>query len=151
MVINNDVLFGNAIALLKEGKTVKIPVKGYSMLPFIIGERDSVTIEDIKEPVKVDDIVLFRIEGRYILHRVVAIKGDKYIIQGDGVLVNREICHLEDIKAKVIAIHKNGKRQVEPYSEKMLKRVHRWQKLGMLRRWPLAILRRLPGIHSKTM
>lgn len=38
-VIENDLFFNNVTGLLKEGHTVTIPVKGWSMLPFIRPER----------------------------------------------------------------------------------------------------------------
>lgn len=151
MVINNEILFASVIEMLSDGKKVTIPVKGYSMLPFIIGERDLVELEKIDGTVAPDDIVLFSIGGRYILHRVREVNGENVLIQGDGVLVNQERCKIENIHGRVIKILKKGKREVDPYSPWMLKKVHFWNSLGMLRRYPLAILRRLPGIKSKSI
>ena len=69
LVIDNDELFGRVVELLQEGREVTIPSKGFSMLPFIRGERDLVVLERADE-IKPGDIVLFRLDGRYILHRV---------------------------------------------------------------------------------
>ena len=45
MIVNNDAFFASVIDLLREGKRVTIPVKGTSMLPFIVAERDLVVLE----------------------------------------------------------------------------------------------------------
>ena len=66
LVIDNDELFGRVVELLQEGREVTIPSKGFSMLPFIRGERDLVVLERADE-IKPGDIVLFRLDGRYIL------------------------------------------------------------------------------------
>lgn len=37
LIVSNDTLFEEVIALLREGKKVTVPAKGESMLPFIVG------------------------------------------------------------------------------------------------------------------
>ena len=37
MIIDNDTFFADVLRLLDQGKQVTIPVKGFSMLPFIRG------------------------------------------------------------------------------------------------------------------
>ena len=73
MTVNNDEFFGEVIALLREGKNVTIPVKGESMLPFIVGGVDSVVLEGVDggspagsvlRTANVGDVVLFRADGR---------------------------------------------------------------------------------------
>ena len=56
----NEVLLGEISALLAEGREVAFTPKGTSMLPFIRGGRDSVTLKKLAE-VKVGDIVLVRL------------------------------------------------------------------------------------------
>ena len=48
MTVNNEAFFGNVITLLRKGKKVTIPVKGTSMLPFIVGEVDLVVLEGVE-------------------------------------------------------------------------------------------------------
>ena len=70
--------------LLKtEGKYVG-PVKGTSMLPMLVAERDSIVVYARKGPYKPLDVVLYKRGEEYILHRVIKAKGDKYIIRGDN-------------------------------------------------------------------
>ena len=45
LVVANDVFFARVTELLALGQKVTIPVKGYSMLPFIKGEKDLVELE----------------------------------------------------------------------------------------------------------
>lgn len=60
-------------------------VKGNSMLPSIRPGRDLVLIEAHKERYKHNDIVLFkRNNGQYVLHRVIKVLKDEYIIVGDN-------------------------------------------------------------------
>ena len=55
MVSDNEII-RNAIALVNEGMRVTFPVKGYSMLPFIIGGKESVDLVKPDVP-KVGDVV----------------------------------------------------------------------------------------------
>ena len=43
--IPNEPFFADVVSILDEGKQVTIPVKGFSMLPFIRGQRDLVVLE----------------------------------------------------------------------------------------------------------
>lgn len=144
MVVHNDEFFSQVLARLDEGLTATIPVKGYSMLPFIRGGKDLVVLEKAAGEIKKDDIVLFRLGGRYIMHRVLKADGGKFDIQGDGVYLGHEYPVREQILAKATTIIRAGKTPVDPYGKKQLRRVHAWQKLGHLRRYILFIYRHLP-------
>lgn len=70
--------------LLREGRIVQVPV-GRSMWPMLKNRRDMLVIEKITFPIKVHDVVLYkRDSGKYVLHRVVKIKPDGYVIRGDN-------------------------------------------------------------------
>lgn len=59
-----------AIRQAREGVRVTFPVKGQSMLPFIIGGKESVIL---RRPgvIGVGDVVLARVDGsRYVVHRI---------------------------------------------------------------------------------
>ena len=45
MIVDNDTFFADVLQMLDQGKRVTIPVKGYSMLPFIRGGKDLVVLE----------------------------------------------------------------------------------------------------------
>ena len=100
-VISNDIFFAQVEALLNEGQSVVIRVKGYSMRPFMRSDRTQVRIAPIsdseRENLRVGDIVLFRYRGRHILHRISRIEGNKITLAGDGNYRLWEHCSHEDI------------------------------------------------------
>ena len=130
--VPNDDFFPDVVAILDEGKRVTIPVKGFSMLPFIRGIRDLVILE--KREIYVPyDIVLFRHGGRYVLHRILTVDGNRVEIQGDGVARGTEKVYLQDIAGKVITILRDGEKAVDPDSPKQLRRARRWRRLRPIR------------------
>jgi signal peptidase I len=152
MVIDNDAFFSDVLDVLREGKQATIPVKGFSMLPFIRGGKDLVVLEKAVGPVKADDIVLFHVGpqdgGRWVMHRILAVDGDAVDIMGDGVPKAHEHVHRKQIFAKAVTILRGGKRPVDPYSPRQLRLVHFWQRLLPLRRYLLFIYRHLPWNQS---
>ena len=59
--------------------------KGESMRPMLRGGRDMVIIEPISAPIKKYDVILFK-DGasRYVLHRVIKLRGGVIITRGDN-------------------------------------------------------------------
>ena len=148
MVVNNDTFFADVLRVLDEGKRVTIPVKGFSMLPFIRGSKDLVVLEQAGDVLKADDIVLFHVGpadgGRYVMHRILSIDGDAVDIMGDGVPEAHEHVNRSQILAKAVEIIRGGKRSVDPYAPGQLRMVHFWQWLRPVRRYILFIYRHLP-------
>ena len=149
MIIDNDTFFADVLGVLEQGKRVTIPVKGFSMLPFIRGGKDLVVLEKAdRDLLKADDIVLFHIGtqggGRYVMHRILAVDGDQVDIMGDGVPYNHEHVLRNQILARAVEIIRGGKRSVDPYSRRQLRLVHFWQWLRPVRRYILFIYRHLP-------
>ena len=74
---------------LKANGTVAFSPKGRSMYPTLVGNRDNVTMKSINRPIRKYDIVLYkRLNGEYVLHRVVGINKDDYTMRGDNQVVN---------------------------------------------------------------
>ena len=152
MIVDNDTFFADVLQMLDQGKRVTIPVKGYSMLPFIRGGKDLVVLEKAGEDLRADDIVLFhlgpRAGGRYVMHRILSIDGDAVDIMGDGVLKVHEHVQRDQILAKAVEILRGGKRPVDPYTPGQRRLVHFWQCLRPVRRYILFIYRHLPWNRS---
>ena len=152
MIIDNDTFFAGVLPLLDQGKRVTIPVKGFSMLPFIRGGKDLVVLEKAGADLKADDIVLFHLGpqegGRYVMHRILSIDGDAVDIMGDGVPKTHEHVLRSQILAKAVSILRGGKRSVDPYTPGQLRLVHFWQWLRPVRRYILFIYRHLPWNRS---
>ena len=128
--------------LVEEGQEVIFKPKGMSMLPFIRGGRDSVLLRKADE-LKVGDIALAEIgEGRYVLHRIEKIEGETIVLMGDGNLVGRERCRREDVMAIAVKIIKD-RREIDCQSQKHLRNAEIWKRLLPIRRYLLAIYRRI--------
>ena len=101
--MTDDFIIEEAIRLVGEGVSVTFPVKGRSMLPFIIGCRESVILSK-PELLKRGDVVLAWVEGdRYVVHRIIRIDADSITLMGDGNIRGTEHCTMADVKA--VATH----------------------------------------------
>ena len=70
----NAVLLPEVIALLDEGHTVTLPLRGYSMRPFLEDGRDKALLQK-PQSINVGDPVLAEIApGHYVLHRIIGMK-----------------------------------------------------------------------------
>ena len=94
-------------ALITHGKCV-FPVKGTSMLPLLEQSRDTVVVVPIKERAKKYDVVLYKVGDNYILHRVVKVKKDHYVIWGDNCIL-KELIPFHDVIGVAIGFNINGK------------------------------------------
>ena len=76
--------------MVDDGVSVTFPVKGTSMLPFIIGGKESVILQKASK-INVGDVVLAWVDGcRYVVHRVISIDGEQVVLMGDGNIVGVE-------------------------------------------------------------
>jgi hypothetical protein len=141
--MTDNEIIEEAIRLVKEGVSVTLPVNGNSMLPFIIGGKESVILH-APGLTDVGDVVLAWVDGcRYVVHRIIRIDGDRVMLMGDGNLVGTEHCLLGDIKARVTHVVGSDEHPRDLYTSwrKMAARV--WWHLRPIRRYLLAIYRRL--------
>ena len=141
---------------IREGRPVKFPVKGTSMLPFIVGGRDCVEFYPVEGELKVGDIVMARVEEGYpVVHRIIGIEpvaGDassasssaddcRIILTGDGNLGFKEHCLHKDVIAKAHAVIRPDGSRKSLISQKALRNWHRWQRLRPVRRGLLKIIK----------
>ena len=131
-----------AIRQAREGVRVTFPVKGQSMLPFIIGGKESVIL---RRPgvIGVGDVVLAWVDGsRYVLHRIIRIDDDRITLMGDGNLTT-EHCALGDVKARVTHVVDAKDKTHYLYNRWRMFGAKVWYWLRPIRRYLLAIYRRL--------
>ncbi len=127
--------------MLREGCEVILKVKGASMFPFIVGDRDSVTLKK-QDTVTVGDIVLMQTdEHGFVIHRVVKIDDDGLTLMGDGNLRGYERCRHDQVIATAISIIKPNKR-VNPNAVWHRFVAIMWRWLLPYRNYLLAICRR---------
>ena len=143
MVISDIRIIEEAVKLVDDGVIVTLPVNGTSMLPFIIGGRESVILQKPRQP-KIGDVVLAWVEGcRYVVHRIIRVDGENVTLMGDGNLAGTEHCTTGDLKA--IATHvvsRDGKRH-DLYCPWRQRASRFWWHLRPIRRYLLAIYRLL--------
>lgn len=140
--ISDNEIIRNAIQLVNEGLRVTFPVKGYSMLPFIIGSKESV---DLVKPdhLQVGHVVLAWVEGcRYVVHRIIRIDGDQVTLMGDGNIAGVEHCRLDEVVALAVNVVTPKGIHKDLYTPWRLKASHFWWNLLPVRRWILAIYKR---------
>lgn len=138
MKIANDILIPELARLISEGKEVRFTPSGVSMRPFIEGDRDSVVMAPVTDDPKTGDILLAKIRRpatTYVLHRLIRIEGETFVLQGDGNLMGEEQCAREEIIARVVRIETPSGRR------KPLTRGRLWYVLKPVRKWLLKIYR----------
>lgn len=139
----NDKLLPEVTAMVNEGHTVTLPLRGFSMRPFLEDGRDKALLAKPTD-VSVGDAVLAEVApGRYVFHRLVKVEGDRVTLRGDGNL-GTESCRLSDIKAKGIAFYRKGRTtpdRIEGRKWRIYSYV--WTRLLPIRRYLLFIYRHL--------
>ena len=139
---DNDVI-EEAVRLVQEGVTVTFPVTGQSMLPFIIGGKESVILH-APGLTAVGDVVLAWVDGnRYVVHRIINIDGDRVTLMGDGNVKDTEHCLLKDVKARVTHVVSADNKKRDLYSRWRMFGAKVWYWLRPIRRYLLAIYRRV--------
>lgn len=79
----------------KEGFYVSTS-SGYSMLPFLRDRTDTIIIRK-KDKYKKYDVVLYKRNNQYILHRIVRCNDNYYIIRGDNCYYNEDDISYNDV------------------------------------------------------
>ncbi len=128
---NNLLVFGAVRDLLLEGRSVQVAVRGQSMLPFF---RSGSTI--VLRPLREGDlrplnVVLADIGGHFAVHRIIRIEPHCITLLGDGNTVGVEVVTPDKIYGIVDC----------SATHRFLARLWLW--LRPVRRYPLAILRRI--------
>ena len=138
VAISIDDLAELVVSQIERNQSVWITVSGNSMYPLFISGRDEVCLEKSKK-YKRNDIVFYNNNGKWMLHRIVKVKGDAVSCKGDNVKAFEPPVKLNDIVAKVVKF----KRKNKVYSTKGFKYkafVFCWFKLKFMRPFLLKVL-----------
>ena len=73
--------------LLQEDGRLVYRTRGVSMEPMLRQNRDLVVIEVPSSRLKKYDVALYRRGTSYVLHRVIGVKSDHYLIRGDSAVL----------------------------------------------------------------
>ncbi len=94
---------------LSQGGCANLVVTGSSMLPMLHHRKDQVLLEPVTGEIKKGALLLYRRrEGKYILHRVLRVKGQTLICCGDNQW-EKETVQTDQVIAQVSAFTRNGK------------------------------------------
>ena len=84
---------------IAEGKEVLLRVKGNSMSPLLLDNIDVVTLTPFHpDNLKTGDVILFRYQEGFVLHRIISIDGSEIVAKGD-VSARLEVIGYSDVVA----------------------------------------------------
>lgn len=86
---------------------------GTSMWPLLHQQKDNIIVVKNNERLKKYDVALYVTDyGKYIMHRVIEVHDDHYIITGDN-LLEREYVTDDMVCGKLVGFFKNGKKYID--------------------------------------
>lgn len=138
----SNLLLEEAVVVLQEGKNVRLYIRGNSMFPFL---RDGKDVLELCPPgdkaLRRGDVVLFRYGGKLLLHRIIALQGDHFIMQGDSCWQSKEKAVRADIFAILFAVrYPDGRiRYCQSFSWRFYSAL--WLYFRFIRPYLLAVLR----------
>ena len=144
VVLPNEVLLGEVAQLLSEGREVVMTPKGRSMLPFIRGEVDRIKLRQ-PDSLNVGDIVLAYFGNSYVLHRIIAIRGNEIVLMGDGNLKDTELGARTNVIGKVVEIITPDNRQQKPGKAWL------WRHTLFLRKYLLKVYRKWNKLKNRQL
>ena len=110
--MNKECAVGSVIDELEKHGSYASVTEGVSMRPLFRTHRDVVILKPPSRELKKYDVVLYTtgVQGKYLLHRIVKVLPDEYLIRGDNTYI------LEHVKPeRIIAIlteyNRKGKRR----------------------------------------
>ena len=140
--ISLDEIYPAIKETLESGGTVELPITGTSMFPLLKAGRDTVIIK-MADEYSVGDIIFYRRDdGHFVLHRIVGIDENGFILCGDNQTDLEKRITDKNVIAKVSEIHR-AEKIIDVNDKKYIKRVNFWIKARPHRRYPLVIMRKL--------
>lgn len=115
---------------------------GTSMEPLIHHQRDNIIVVKNKGRLKKYDVPVYVTKtGKYVMHRVVEVCDDHYVIVGDN-LLTKEYVTDDMICGVLVGFYKNGKRYIDCQNSRAYKLYSRiWVALLPVRPFLLLFLR----------
>lgn len=154
-VIPNRELMPEIHQFVLSGHSVRLRVKGQSMTPFLIDDRDEVIITSFTpEQLLPGKIVLAFIpqQDRYVLHRIINRIGNQLELKGDGNIKGVEYCEISHVIGIVNQAIRNG-RFVDFTAQRWFLMFKVWRTLTPLRRYLLWFIKSIcyPGYFKERL
>ncbi len=96
--------------IVSAGGSVRLDVKGNSMMPLLRSERDAVLLKKAEDIARYDVVLFKKADGKIALHRIVDIKDNTYTIIGDNQYKFDYAIPKEDLIAKAVEFHRGRHR-----------------------------------------
>lgn len=138
----NNALLGLVRSYIQAGHTATINVKGFSMRPFLEHERDKVELSPCTRVHDYDAVLAEIAPGHYVLHRVIAIDGDRITLMGDGNTRGTETCCFQDVVG-VVTKYIRPHRTILASDPHLQRRIRRWRTLLPIRRFLLFVYKEI--------
>lgn len=144
MCLPNDVYIEAVKTEIEKGKQVRVKTKGYSMIPFISGDRGEVLLKKTDEhSFRKGAILLVQLSGKhFVAHRVCEILGDLLVLRGDGNIDLTEQCTRDQVLAEVTGVIEND-RIIRKGSFRWNLYIYLWPSNPLLRRIYLGLYKKL--------
>ncbi len=132
---------------LNNGGKANLTVTGSSMQPMLISGRDSVILIPPGSEKKGDVVLYQRTNGQYVLHRIIDVTQDGYIISGDNQAM-REPVAKEQLVAVMESFTRGGKQYTRDAAFYRLYQTV-WVELFFLRPLYIAVRRPLGNLRRR--
>jgi len=107
--------------ILEKSGTYSGLTVGCSMEPLLHEQKDNIIVVRPEGRLKKYDVALYVTPyGKYIMHRVIKVEDDHYIIMGDN-LLKKEYVTDDMICGKLVGFFKNGKKYIDCENSKLYK------------------------------
>lgn len=84
-------------------------IAGVSMYPMLRNRRDTIVVEPYEGRLKKYDVPLYKVGNNYVLHRIIEVLPDSYVIRGDNCINKEYGITDQDILGVLTAFHRDGK------------------------------------------
>lgn len=110
--------------------------KGDSMWPLIHEQKDNVIVLKNEGRLEKYDIPVYILKsGKYVMHRIIEVRKDDYVVLGDNLLTKEYITD-DMICGKLVGFYKNGKKYIDCENNKLYKFYSKvWVALFPVRRY----------------
>ncbi|MBR4594935.1 MAG: S24/S26 family peptidase [Bacteroidaceae bacterium] len=142
--MTDQIIIQEAARLVADGISVTFPVKGRSMIPFIIGGKESVILQR-PDNLKVGHVILAEVGlDRYVVHRIIRIdkESGRITLMGDGNIRGTESCMQQHVLARATHVVDPQGRRRPLESRRQMFKARIWYWIRPFRRIILAVLRR---------
>ena len=129
--------------LARDGKLI-YKTRGVSMEPMLRQNRDLVVLEIPKARLKPYDVALYKRGTSLVLHRVLQVKEDHYLIRGDNTYVMEKVPD-EAVLGVLTSFQRKGK-QISVTDGRYQRYVKLWCAIYPLRRFLVMTVRRMKRI-----